>query len=80
MGILHPGHGQKSKTNGCTRVEKKIAVGLEAQRMNTSNIYTKTNGKEPLRPLISSKQPRPIAEIVDRARKGNTCFRMVENE
>ena len=38
---------------------KKIAVRLETQRMNASNIYTKTNGKETSRPLISSKQPRP---------------------
>ena len=29
---------------------KKIAVRLEAQRMNASNIYTKTDGKETLRP------------------------------
>ena len=67
MGILYPGHDQKSKTNGCTRVEKKIAVRLEAQRMNASNIYTKTNAKETSRPLISKQ----TAE--DNSRNGRSC-------
>ena len=79
-GYFAPGPRPEVENKWLHQSRKKIAVRLEAQRMNASNIYTKTNGKETSRPLISSKQPRPIAEIVDRARKGNTCFRMVENE
>ena len=70
----------RSRKQMVAQESEKIAAGLEAQRMHASNIYTKTDGKETLRPLIWSKQPRPLAEIVDWARKENTCLRMAENE
>ncbi len=44
---------------------KEITVRLEVQRMNASENCTKANGTESLRTLIVSKEPRPLAEIVD---------------
>ena len=44
--------GPEVENKWLRKSREKIAVRLEAQRMHASNIYTKTDGKETLRPLI----------------------------
>ena len=64
VGILQAGQGQKSDTNGCGRVRKRLLLDHTKQRMNANENCTQATGMESLCTLIGSKGPRPLAEIV----------------